>query len=96
MYEQITGGFGYVQIVLEEALHGVERIAVKRFKRALLKDLLQKRLTKRGGKLIDQSSDAEIVIINNVLFGIKYLADLKCDARFLVSACEILDRKSVV
>ena len=34
MYEQLSGGFGNVQVVVEEGMYGLKRFAVEAFERA--------------------------------------------------------------
>ena len=77
MYEQLSGGLGYVEVVFKEALNGHQRLAVECFQTAFLEYFLQEHLTKRGGQLIDQTANTQILIADNVLFGLKYLTDLR-------------------
>ena len=89
--KQLSGGFGHVQIVLEEALNGQQSFAVKRFETAALEHFLQEHLAQRGRKLIDQTADAEILVADDALLGFEHLSHIQSDLRFLVGARQILD-----
>ena len=91
MNEQLARRFGNIEVVFKEALYRHKRLAVKKLKASLLEDLLEEHLAKRCGKLIYQSSDTEIVVTDNILFGLKNSSDFDGDLRFLVCSCEILD-----
>ncbi len=91
VYEELSRGLGDVQVVLEEALDCHKGFAVERIEASVLEDLLEEHLAKGRGKLIDKSADAEILIADDVLFGVEYLSDLKGDLSLLVGAGEILD-----
>ena len=77
VYEELTGGFGNVEVVLKERLNGLQRFTVERLEATALEYLLQKHFAKCGGQLIDQTANAEILIADDVLFVLKNLADLK-------------------
>ena len=91
MYKQLSGGFGYVQVILKEALNGHESLTIQGLQASLLEYLLQKHLAQGGGQLIDQSADTQIFIADDVLLVLKYLADLQGDLRLLVCLGKILD-----
>ena len=91
MYEQFSRRFGDIEIVLKEALDRHERLTVERLKTSLLEYLLKEHFAKRCGKLIDKSSDAEVFVAYDVLFGFKYLSDVKRDLCLLVCARQILE-----
>ena len=76
VHKQLAGGLGNIEVVLKEALNGHQRLAVKRLEASLLENFLQEHLAKRGRQLIDQTADAEVLIADDVLFGLKHLADL--------------------
>ena len=65
--EELSGGLGHVEVVLEEALNGHQRFTVKGLQTSSLEYLLQEHLAERGGKLIDQAADAEIFIADDIL-----------------------------
>ena len=58
---------------------------------AALENFLQEHFAKRGRQLINQTGNAEVVIADNGLFGVEYLADLKRNLGFLKGARKILD-----
>ena len=89
--EQLARCLGNVQVVFKEALDCHQRLAVKTFERALLEHLLQEHIAESGRKLIDKTTDAEILIAYDILFGVEYLANLNCDLRFLERAREIFN-----
>ena len=91
VYEELSGGFGNVEVVLEEALYGHKSFTVERLKRSLLEYFLEEDLTKSGGELINKSADAEVLVRHNGTLNVKYLAYFKSNSCFLVSLCKILE-----
>ena len=89
--EHLSGRFGHVEVVCEEALNGGEGFSVERFDRALLEYFIEEHFTKRGGKLIDQSADTEVFIADDGFIRIEYAANLKSSLRFSVGFGDILD-----
>ena len=76
MDEQLSGGLGNVQVIFEETLNGEQRLVVEGLNGAALENFLQEHFAKRGRQLINQAGNAEVVIADNGLFGVEYLADL--------------------
>ena len=91
VYEKLTRGFGNVEVVLKECLNGLQRFAVERLEAAALEYLLQKHFAKCGGQLIDQAANAKIFVADDVLFVLKYLANLKGYLCLFVCTGKILD-----
>ena len=91
MNEQLAGGFRNVQVVFKEFLDGEQRLVVEAVDRALLKDLLEEHLAQGGRQLVDQASDAEVVVADNRLFGVEHLADLQRNLGFLEGLGQLLD-----
>ena len=83
VHEKLAGGFGYVQIVLEETLNRKQRFLIKTFDGIAFEYLAQEHIAQSRRELIDQPCDAEIVIADDDLFRIEHFADFKCDLRFL-------------
>ena len=55
--EQLPGGLGDVQVVLEELVDGEQRLLIQRVDGVLLEDLAQEDLAQGGGQLVDQAAD---------------------------------------
>ena len=91
VYEQLSGSLGDVEVVFEEALNGHESFAVERIERTVLEYFLKEHFAEGGGKLINQTADAEIFVADDILFGVEYLADFDGNLSFLVGARKILD-----
>ncbi len=91
VHEQLPGGFGHVQVVLEEALNGHEGFSVQRVQAAILEDLLQEHFAQGGRQLINQTADAQVFVADDILFRIEYLADLQGHLCFLIGAGQVLD-----
>ena len=96
MDEQLSGGLGNVQVIFKETLNGEQRLVVEGLNRAALENFLQEHFAKRGRQLINQAGNAEVVIADNGLFGVEYLADLKRNLGFLKGARKILDAVTTV
>ncbi len=79
------------QVVLKTGLNGEQRLVVEGLNGAALENFLQEHFAKRGRQLINQTGNAEVVIADNGLFGVEYLADLKRNLGFLKGARKILD-----
>ena len=90
VYEELSGRLGNVKVVLEEALYGHKGFTVERLKRSLLEYFLKEDVTKSGGKLINKSADAEILIGHYRTLDVEYLTNLESNSCFLVSLSEIL------
>ena len=88
--KQLAAGFGNVEVVFKELLNGEEGLLVEVFDGALLEYLAQEHLAKGGGQLIDKTGNAEVLIADDGLFGVEYLADLKSNLSFLEGAGKIL------
>ena len=86
--EQLTGGLGHVQIVLEELIDGEQSLLIQRIQRILLEHFGQEDLAQGGGQLIDQTANAQIFVVDNALLGVKHLAHIDSGLGFLVSVCQ--------
>ena len=82
--EHLSGRFGHVEVVREEALNGGERLSVERLDRSLLEYFIEEHFAKCGRELIDQSADTEVFIADDGFIRIEYAADLECSLRFSV------------
>ena len=91
MYKELSGRFGNVKVVFEEALNCHKSFSVERIKASLLKHFLQEHFAHCCRKLINKTSYTKIFIADNVLFGFKHLSNVKCNLCFLISSCEVLD-----
>ena len=89
--KQLAGGFGNVQVVLEELLNGKQRFLIERLNGALLEDFLQEHLAEGIRQLINQSGYAEILVGNDGLFGVENLADLQRHLCLLEGSADVLD-----
>ena len=74
MHKQAAAGLGHIQVVLEEALDGEQGLLIQAFNAALLEHLAQEHLAHGGGQLVDQTSNAQIIVADDLLFGIEHLA----------------------
>ena len=63
--EQLARGLGDVQAVLKEHIDGKEGLLIERINGVFLKDLGQENLAQRRRKLIDQTADAEIFVVDD-------------------------------
>ncbi|MPM26155.1 hypothetical protein SDC9_72656 [bioreactor metagenome] len=70
-------------------MDGEQRLLVQRVNGILLEDLLQEHLAQCGGKLIDQTADAEVFIVDDVFLRVKDLAHLNGDLRLLIGLGQI-------
>ena len=75
VYEQAAARFGNVQVVLEEALDGEQRLSVERIDALLLEDLAQEGLAQGSGQLVDQAGDAQVIVADDLTLGVEHLAD---------------------
>ena len=91
MYEKLSGGFGNVKIVIEEALNCHQSLTVERFEASLLENLLKEHFAKSGGKLVDKSADSEVLVADDVLLSLKYLTYVESYLSLLVCSCKVLE-----
>ena len=89
MDKQLAGGFGNIQIVLEEFIDGEQGLLVQCINGVLLKDLLQEHLAQGGGQLIDQAADTQIFVVDDIALRVKDLAHFNGDLRLLVGFGQI-------
>ena len=82
--EQLPGSLGHVQAVLKELVDGEQGFLIQRIQRILLENFLQENLTQSGGQLVDETPDAQILIVHDALLGVKDLAHLDGGLGFLV------------
>ena len=57
--KQLSGGFRDVQRILKKFVDGCQCLLIKIIRRSAIKDLTDKHLAKRHGKLIDQTPDTQ-------------------------------------
>ena len=81
--KKLTGGFGNVEVILEEFVDREQRFLVQRIDGALFENLGKEYLAQRSRELIDQTADTKILIVDNGLFRFKYFADLNGDLSLL-------------
>ena len=75
MHKQTAAGFGNVQVVLKKALDGEQRFRVQRINAVLLEYFAQECFAQGGRQLINQAGNAQVIIADDLLFGIKYLTN---------------------
>ena len=91
VYEKLAAGFGNVEVVFKEFLNSEKGLLVKALDGPFFEYLFEEHLAKSGGKLIDKSCDAEVVVAHDSLVGVENLSDLKGDLRFLEALGKVLD-----
>ena len=75
--KELPRGLGDVEVILKETLDGEKSLVVKALDGASLEHLSEEHIAQSGGQLIDEACNAEIVIADDGLLGVEYLADLK-------------------
>ena len=85
MDKQLPGRLRDVQVVLKELVDGKQRLLVQGVNGVLLEDLLEEHLAEGGGKLVDQPPNAQVLIVDDILLGVKDLAHLNGDLGLLVA-----------
>ena len=90
--EELTGGFGNVEIILKELLYCEERFVVKCVDRATLEDLTQEHFAKSCGKLVNKACYTEVVVADNLLLRVENLADLESNLCLLEGTGKLLYR----
>ena len=65
--EELPGSLGDVQVVLKELVDGEERLLIQRVDGVLLENLLEEHLAQSRGQLIDQTADAQVLVVDDVL-----------------------------
>ena len=83
MHKQTAAGFGNVQVVLKKALDGEQRFRVQRINAVLLEYFAQECFAQGGRQLINQAGNAQVIIADDLLFGIKYLSNFHGNLRLL-------------
>ena len=89
--EQLPGGLGDVQVVLEEPLDGEQGLMVQGVDGALLEHLFQEHLAQGGGQLVNQPGDAQVVIADDGLLGVEHLAHFQGHLGLFEGAGQVLD-----
>ena len=73
-----------------EVIDGQQRFSVQTLQRALLEHLGKEHGAKGGGKLIDQSTDTQIFIVDAGLIGVEYSAYLQSNLGILIRTGKLL------
>ena len=71
---KLSGGLGHIQAVLKELVDGSQCLLVELVRRLSVKYLADKHFAQRNGQLINQTSDTQVVVSDNVLIGVENLA----------------------
>ena len=58
VYEELSGGFGHIQIVLKELIDGEQGFLIQAVNGVLLEYLAEEDLTQGSGQLVDQPANA--------------------------------------
>ena len=82
---QFPGCFGNVKIVLKEAVDRLQGVLIQGLDGVLLEDLVEEHLTQGGGELIDDTAEAETLIMDDGLVAFKDAADVDGDLGLLVA-----------
>ena len=91
VYEQLSGGLGHVQAVLEELLDSEQGLVIEGLNGVLLENFLEEGLAQSGREVVDKSCDTEVVVAYDVLVGVEYLSYLEGCLSLLEGACEVLN-----
>lgn len=86
--KQLAGSLGNVQAVLKELVDGKQSFLIQGIQRVLLEYFTQENLAQSGGQLVNQTADAQILVVHDALFGIKYLAHFNGGLSLLVGVCQ--------
>lgn len=70
---KLSGGLGHIQAVLKELVDSGQCLLIKLVRRLAVKYLADKHFAQRNGQLINQASDTQVVVSDNVLIGIEIL-----------------------
>ena len=70
-------------------MDGEQRLLVQGVDGVLLEDFLQEHLAQRGGQLIDQPADAQVLVVDDVLLRIEDLAHLDGDLGLLIALGQV-------
>ena len=89
--KQTAACFRYIEVVFKEALDGEQRFRIQAVDAVLLEDLVQESFTQGGRQLVNQPCNAEVVVGDDLLFVVKYLANLHRDLGFLETGRQVLD-----
>ena len=84
MDKQLAGRFRHVQVVLKELVDGKQGFLIQCVDGVLLEHLLQKHLAQRGGQLVDQAADAQVLIVDDIALGVEHLPYFDGDLGLLV------------
>ena len=93
--EHFSRGFGNVQIVCKEALNRGKRFSVQSFDGAFFENFVEEHFAKCGGKLIDQSANAEIIVADDGFIRIEHTADFESCLCFAVRETSLTKRTSL-
>ena len=91
VHEQLPGGLGDVQVVLEEPLDGEQGLMVQGVDGPPAEDLLQEHLAQGGGQLVDQPGNAQMIVADDGLLRVEDLSHLQGHLGFLEGAGQVLD-----
>ena len=91
MDEQLSGGLGHIQAVLEEFVDRGQCLFIEVIRALAAEDLTDEHLAQRNGQLIDQTTDSQLTVRNNISLVEEDLAYIQCHLGFLIRAADFLD-----
>ena len=91
MDEQLSGGLGHIQAVLEKFIDRGQCLFIEIIRAFAAKDLTNEHLAQRNGQLIDQAADSQLTVRDNISLIEEDLAYIQRHLGFLVGTADFLD-----
>ena len=89
--KKLTAGFGNVEVVFEELLDGEKGFLIEAFDGTFFEYFSEEHFAESGGKLIDKSCDAKVIVAYDGFIGIKDFSDFKSNLCFFKAFCKVFD-----
>ena len=90
MHIKLAGGFRKVQVVFKEGADGGKSLIINGIQSLFLEKLIDKHLADLYRQLVNQSSDSQAVVSENILARVKNLAHFQRSAGLLIGIRKLL------
>ena len=84
MDKKLPGRLRHIEIVLKELIDGKQSLLIQSINGILFKYLLEKHLTHRGGQLVNEPSNPQVLIVNDGPLGVEHLTHVNGHLGLLV------------
>ena len=94
MHKELTTGLRQIQIIFHELIYCCQDLFIQRRRVIIAKHFLNKHLAQWNRKLIDQTSNSQFLVSNDIFICIEDLCHVQSHSRFLIRTGYLSQRSS--